>query len=32
MKKPTWRNTPKVFRHVGLLFNELPGLAGLPFI
>jgi hypothetical protein len=30
-KKPTWRNTAKVFDHVGLLVNEPPGSAGLPF-
>jgi hypothetical protein len=31
-KKPTWRNTPKVFDHVGLLVNEPPGTAGVPFV
>ena len=30
-KKPTWP-TPEVFNHVGLLVNEPPGTAGLPFI
>ena len=31
-KKPTWWNTLEVFDHVGLLVNEPPGQAGLPFI
>jgi hypothetical protein len=31
IKKPTWTNTSRV-DHVGLLSNELPGGAGLPFI
>jgi hypothetical protein len=31
-KKPTWRNTPGVSDHVGLLANEPPGTAGLLFI
>jgi|SRR6266851_942526 len=30
-KKPTWSDTPKVSDHVGLLVNEPPGTAGLPF-
>jgi len=31
-KKPTWRNTPREFDHVGLLVIEPPGTAGLLFI
>jgi hypothetical protein len=31
-KKPTWGEHPEVFDHVGLLVNEPPGTAGLPFI
>jgi hypothetical protein len=31
-KKPTWLKTLKGFNHVGLLVNEPPGTAGLPFI
>jgi hypothetical protein len=31
-KKPTWRNTRRAFRHVGLLVNKPPGEAGLLFI
>ncbi len=30
-KKPTWPNPLKGFDHVGLLFNQPPGTAGLPF-
>jgi ABC-type antimicrobial peptide transport system permease subunit len=30
-KKPTWWNTSMVVHHVGLLFNEPPGRAGLSF-
>src|SRR6185312_11346057 len=31
-KMPAWSNTSKVFDHAGLLVNEPPGEAGLPFI
>ena len=31
-KKADVAEHPKVFDHVGLLFNEPPGTAGLPFI
>jgi len=31
-KKPTWPTTSKVINHVGLLVNEPPDPAGLPFI
>jgi hypothetical protein len=31
-EKPTWWDTLKAFHHVGLLVNEPPGPAGLPFI
>jgi hypothetical protein len=30
-KKPTWRNTRKASRHVGLLCNEPPGTPEVPF-
>jgi hypothetical protein len=30
-KKADAAKHPKVFNHVGLLFNEPPGTAGLPF-
>jgi hypothetical protein len=32
MKKADVAEHPKVFNHVGLLFDEPPGRAGLPFI
>ena len=31
-KKASVMEHPKVFDHAGLLFNEPPGTAGLPFI
>jgi hypothetical protein len=31
-KKADVAEHPRVFDHVGLLINELPGTAGLPFI
>lgn len=31
-KKADVTEHPEVFNHVGLLFNEPPGAAGLPFI
>jgi hypothetical protein len=31
-KKADVTEHPRVFDHVGLLINELPGMAGLPFI
>jgi hypothetical protein len=30
-KKPTWCNTFTVWHHVGVLVDEPPGAAGLPF-
>jgi hypothetical protein len=32
MKKADEAEHPKVFHHVGLLINEPPGIAELPFI
>ncbi len=31
-KKPTWRNAPAAFNHVGLLIDRPPGAAGLLFL